>query len=123
MTENNNDFDLTFLYDIADGSDEFIVESIAMFLDQSPQILHEISSAIAVQDWATASAAAHKIKANLGFFGMLNSQALIQEIEHDCKAGAPNPSTVNAQFNEASDIINASLTELAKIKAEKEANL
>ena len=123
MTENNNDFDLTFLYDIADGSDEFIVESIAMFLDQSPQILHEISSAIAVQDWATASAAAHKIKANLGFFGMLNSQAIIQEIEHICKAGNPDPAQVAANFKEVNGIINSSLTELEKIKAEKEANL
>ena len=123
MTENNNDFDLTFLNDIADGSDEFIVESIAMFLDQSPQILEEIGVAIAAQDWATASAAAHKIKANLGFFGMLNSQALIQDIENDSKAGIANPVEITAKFNQVNDLINANLIELAKIKAEKEANL
>ncbi|WP_461452926.1 Hpt domain-containing protein [Mucilaginibacter sp.] len=123
MTENNNDIDLTFLHDIADGSDEFIVESIAMFLDQSPQIMQEISTAITARDWATASSAAHKIKANLGFFGMLNSQALIQEIEHDCKTGAPDFAALTSKFNEVNSMINANLTELAKIKAEKEANL
>jgi len=123
MPENNNDIDLTFLYEIADGSDEFIVESIAMFLDQSPQIMQEIDTAIKAQDWATASAAAHKIKANLGFFGMLNSQAIIQDIEYACKTGNPNPTEVTANFNEVSGIINASLLTLEKIKAEKEVNL
>jgi hypothetical protein len=34
------DFDLSFLYEIADGSDEFIVESIGMFLEQTPQPLN-----------------------------------------------------------------------------------
>ena len=123
MPENNTDIDLTFLYEIADGSDEFIVESISMFIDQSPQIKQEIDTAIKTQDWATASAAAHKIKANLGFFGMLNSQAIIQEIENTCKAGNPDPAQVAANFNEVNGIINSSLTELEKIKAEKEANL
>ena len=123
MSENNNDIDLTFLYEIADGSDEFIVESITMFLDQSPQIMQEIDVALKAQDWATATASAHKIKANLGFFGMLNSQAIIQEIEHACKASSPNPAEVKAKFNEVSGIINASLLTLEKIKAEKEVNL
>ena len=123
MPENNNDIDLTFLYEIADGSDEFIVESITMFLDQSPQIMQEIDNAIKAQDWVTASAAAHKLKANLGFFGMFNSQAIIQEIEHTCKAGNPNPAEITAKFNEVSGIINASLLTLEKIKAEKEVNL
>jgi len=123
MPNNYNDIDLTFLYEIADGSDEFIVESITMFLDQSPQILQEISGALAAKDWATASASAHKIKANLGFFGMLNSQALMQDIEQDCKAGDPNPADMETKYNQVAEIINNNLTELAKIKEEKEANL
>jgi HPt (histidine-containing phosphotransfer) domain-containing protein len=123
MPENNNDIDLTFLYEIADGSNEFIVESIAMFLEQTPQIMQEIDTAIKAQDWATASAAAHKVKANLGFFGMLNSQAIIQDIEHICRLGNPNPTDVGAKFNEVNEIINSSLIELKKIKAEKEVNL
>lgn len=119
----NNDIDLTFLYDIADGSDEFIVESIAMFMEQSPEILQAVGDALNVKDWAAAASAAHKIKANLGFFGMLNCQALIQEIEHACKAGAQNPAEVMAKFNQVKGMINANLIELAQIKAEKEANL
>ena len=119
----NKDIDLSFLYEIADGSDEFIVDSIGMFIDQSPEILQAVGDAITVKAWPAAASAAHKIKANLGFFGMLNSQALIQEIEHACKAGAPNPGEIIAKFNEVKGIIEDNLAALALLKAEKEANL
>lgn len=119
----NKDIDLSFLYEIADGSDEFIVDSIGMFLDQSPEILQAVGDAIAVQDWAEAAAAAHKIKANLGFFGMLTSQALIQEIEIACKSGTPNPQEVVSKFAEVRAIIEENLEALALLKADKEANL
>jgi len=119
----NKDIDLSFLYEIADGSDEFIVESIGMFLVQSPEILQAVGDAIAARNWAEAATAAHKIKANLGFFGMLNSQALIQEIELACKAGAPNPAEVISKFAEVKAIIEENLEALALLKAEKEANL
>lgn len=119
----NKDIDLSFLYDIADGSDEFIVDSIGMFLDQSPEILQSVGAAIAAKNWAEAATAAHKIKANLGFFGMLNSQALIQEIELACKSGAPNPDEVVSKFTEVNAIIEDNLEALAQVKAEKEANL
>lgn len=119
----NKDIDLSFLYEIADGSDEFIVDSIGMFIEQSPEILQAVGDAIAVQDWAEAATAAHKIKANLGFFGMLNSQALIQEIETACKNGAPNPQEVVSKFAEVRAIIEENLEALSLLKADKEANL
>ena len=33
------DLDLSFLYEIADGSDDFIVDSIGMFLEQTTHLL------------------------------------------------------------------------------------
>ena len=123
MPNDNVDFDLYFLYEIADGSDEFIVESIGMFLDQSPEILQEIKTAIDTNNWNDVAAAAHKIKANLGFFGMTSSQALIQDIEHGCKAGTPNKSEIIAKFSEVKDLMDINLVKLSELKAEKEANL
>ena len=41
MSDINLDLDLTYLNEIADGSDEFIIESIDVFLDQTPVILQE----------------------------------------------------------------------------------
>jgi len=120
MPDFNNDLDLTFLYEIADGSNEFIVESITMFIDQSPDILQELGNAITAGNWTEAALAAHKIKANLGFFGMLNSQALIQQIESACKDGTANGPELMAKYNQVKSLISANLIALKQIKAEKE---
>jgi HPt (histidine-containing phosphotransfer) domain-containing protein len=125
MSENvpPQDLDLSFLYEIADGSNEFIVDSIGMFLEQTPQLIDTITTAINTGDWATASSASHKLKPNLGFFGMPQSQANIQDVELACKAGGQNPAEILAKFNDVKGVITWSLIELEKIKKEKEAEL
>jgi HPt (histidine-containing phosphotransfer) domain-containing protein len=117
----NIDLDLTLLQEIADGSDEFIVESIDMFLLQTPVSLQDINDAFDEMDWATAGAAAHKLKATLGFFGMLNSQALIQQIELSCKTGAPDAMDLLGKFEQVQSLIAASTVALKQIKEETEA--
>jgi HPt (histidine-containing phosphotransfer) domain-containing protein len=125
MSENSTpqDFDLSFLYEIADGSNEFIVDSIGMFLEQTPQLIDTINTAINAGDWDTAASASHKLKPNLGFFGMPQSQANIQVVELACKAGGQNPAEILSNFNDVKAVINNNLIELQKIKTEKEAEL
>ncbi|MES2268880.1 MAG: Hpt domain-containing protein [Bacteroidota bacterium] len=117
------DLDLSFLYEIADGSDDFIVDSIGMFLEQTPQLITSISDAINAGDWVVAAQSAHKLKPNLGFFGMPQSQANVQDVELACKAGGENPAEIKAKFEAVKAVVEANLIELQKIKAEKEANL
>ena len=117
----NLDLDLTLLQEIADGSDEFIVESIDMFLQQTPASLQDVSNAFDEMDWATAGAAAHKINATLGFFGMLNSQALIQQIEQSCKTGNPDVMDLINKFEQVQALIAANTVALLQIKEEAEA--
>jgi HPt (histidine-containing phosphotransfer) domain-containing protein len=112
------DFDLSLLLEIADGSDEFIVDSIVMFLEQTPESLQQVSDAINAQDWPTAGSAAHKMKSTLGFFGMLNSQALIQQIELSCKGGSPNMEDILAKLNQVKVNIAENTIKLNKIKAD-----
>ncbi len=119
----NLDLDLTLLQEIADGSDEFIVESIDMFLQQTPPSLQDLNTAFDELDWAAAAAAAHKLKATLGFFGMLNSQALIQQIELSCKTGAPDVMDVINKLDQVQTLIAANTTALVQIKEEIAAKL
>ena len=119
----NLDLDLTLLQEIADGSDEFIVESIDMFLQQTPISIQEIGNAFDEMDWLSASAAAHKLKATLGFFGMLNSQALIQQIEQSCKTGNPEVMDVLGKYDQVQAFIAAGSVALQQIKEETEAGL
>ncbi len=117
------DLDLTFLYEIADGSNEFIVESIDMFLQHTPALLQEIDEAIKLQNWTGIAAAAHKLKPNVGFFGMLDSQALSQDIEYMAKSGQPDIQAVTDKFEQLQSGINSNLNKLNQIKAEAEAQL
>jgi HPt (histidine-containing phosphotransfer) domain-containing protein len=117
------DLDLSFLYDIADGSNEFIVESIDMLLQQAPESLQDIDESIQTKDWVAAAAAAHKLKPSMGFFGMLVCQELLQEVELLCKAGGQEPVQIASKFNQAKEIIGVNLKSLIRIKAEKEAGL
>lgn len=122
-TPPNQDLDLTFLYEIADGSDEFIVESIDMLLKQTPEALQNIETSIKSQDWVRAAAEAHKLKPSMGFFGMLISQALLQDVELLCKAGGQEPIVILNKLKQAKEIIGGNTESLMRIKAEKEAGL
>ncbi len=117
------DLDLSFLYEIADGSDEFIVESIDMLLQQAPEFLQNINQSIIDRDWVTAGGVAHKLKPSMGFFGMLVSQELLQQIEILCKAGGQEPDQISAKFTQAKEIIETNLAALVLIRDEKKAGL
>ncbi len=114
------DLDLSFLYDIADGSNEFVVESIDMFLHHTPEMLQTITTALADKDWPLAAQVSHKLKPNLGFFGMPVSQATMQEIELMAKAGAPDPELLLSKFYEVKEVISTNIVTLEKIKADLE---
>ena len=115
------DLDLTYLNEVADGSDEFIIETIEMFLVQAPEILEILATAIETHDWPTAANYAHKLKPNLGIFGMLQSQELFREIEFAAKGDLPDYDNIAAKYIEAKTYINENMTALEIIKKEKEA--
>lgn len=112
----DQDLDLSLLNEIADGSNEFIIESIDMFMAQTPELLNEVSDLIARGDWTNAGMTAHKLKPNLGFFGMLNTQALIQQVELACKAGGQNPYDIITKFNQAKSTIAKNMVALARVR-------
>lgn len=121
MPNNTPDLDLSLLNEIADGSDDFIIESIDMFLSNTPGLLETISAGLTNADWPAVASAAHILKSNVGFFGMSVTQALMQEIEIMAKGDQPDAKAVLLKFTEASELISANKQALEKIKAELEA--
>ncbi len=122
MPDNQN-LDLTFLFEIADGSNEFIVDSIDMFMQQTPELLQVIETAMNAADWPGVGAAAHKLKPNLGFFGMTDCQGYMQDIEHMAKTGFPDAQLIGAKFREAKGVLTDNMPKLQQIKATAAANL
>ena len=119
----NQDLDLTLLNEIADGSNEFMVESIDMFMQQTPELLQLINDNIAQKDWTAAGASAHKLKSTLGFFGMLDTQELIQQVELACKEGGLNPLDITAKLNQAKTTVDTNIATLIKLRTELAATL
>jgi HPt (histidine-containing phosphotransfer) domain-containing protein len=118
MPNSDPDLDLSLLYEIADGSNDFIVESIDMFLADVPELFGSMEQAMADNDWTELSSSAHKLKSSLGFFGMTTSQSLMQDIEIAAKANTPDTSALSSKLNEVKDILDANLIALTKIKEE-----
>ncbi len=112
------DLDLSLLNEIADGSNEFIVDSIDMFMQQTPESLQQVEDAMNARDWPTAGSAAHKMKSTLGFFGMLISQALIQQVELSCKSGAPDEAETWEKVKQVKANIAENTRALLKFKEE-----
>ena len=122
-TQNSEpEFDLSFLEEIADGNQEFMIESITMFLTQTPEILASLTQSIGARDWPTTSSLAHKIKSNLGFFGMDRLKSVMQDIETTSKAGGTDPA-ISTKFESLKTAVNISLEQLSKIKKQKEAEV
>ena len=86
-------------------------------------MLESIETAITAGDWVAAASSAHKLKPSMGFFGMLVSQELLQDVEHLCKAGGMDPGLIREKFDRASGIINSNIPELTRLRTEKEAEL
>ena len=58
------------LYEMANGSNQFIKEMIEIFIEQNPVDLKEIATAIAINDFETIEAVSHRMKSSVGFIGL-----------------------------------------------------
>lgn len=72
MQERNSDryTDLTYLREIAKGSDEFIIQMLTLFIDQTPQILIRVDKALGSKDWKTLRLVVHKMRPSIMFVGL-----------------------------------------------------
>lgn len=71
QSQNKPEFniDLTYLRDVSSGSNEFIVDMIELFLEQTPAYFEQLRQFIAEENWPKVAEIAHKIKPTLAFMG------------------------------------------------------
>jgi HPt (histidine-containing phosphotransfer) domain-containing protein len=74
--------DLTYLKELAEGSDEFIKEMIDMFLIQTPEMLEIMAKCLHDKKWQTLRGVAHKIKPTIDFVGIHSIKETVKTIEH-----------------------------------------
>lgn len=90
---------LAYLHDIADGSNEFMVEMIDIFLNQTPAYLNQIEQAILEKDWLTVAEISHKVRPTFAFIGVKEAIDVMASIENYARSGT-NLEKVAEEFNQ-----------------------
>src|SRR6185369_13884798 len=73
--------DLSYLKEIADGNDAFIIEMIEMFLQKTPEALEKMNESFQKQNWEELRLIAHRIKPSYSYVGLPEIQITLAEIE------------------------------------------
>ena len=126
MSDDNNtpkiDIDLSYLSDVANGSTEFIIDMIDIFIDQTPLYVKQLGLAIQEKDWKSVADISHKIKPTLAFMGVIKARDDMEEIESSARA-LENLDEIQSKFNDLEIICNRLFTRLKELKKELQAKL
>jgi len=125
MAEGNNkgfEIDLSYLSDIAGGSEEFMIDMIDIFIEQTPLYFEQLEQAVNSSDWKSVGDVAHKIKPTLAFMGINEAKDIMAEIERKART-SDNVSEIPAMFVEIQGKCAELYNTLDKIREELKAKL
>jgi CheY-like chemotaxis protein len=77
--------DLSFLKQLAENNDSFFKDFICLFLQNAPETVDELVTALAKEDWEGIRQAAHKIKPSVSYLGMKDIQQAAAKVEENAK--------------------------------------
>jgi len=125
MAEGNNkgfEIDMSYLNDIAGGSEEFMIEMIDIFIEQTPLYFDQLEEAVNSSDWKSVGDVAHKIKPTLAFMGIEEAKEIMADIERKARTD-DNVSEIPGMFANIKSRCEDLYDNLNRIKKELEANL
>jgi HPt (histidine-containing phosphotransfer) domain-containing protein len=102
---NERTLDLSYLYRLADGDEEFVRELVGVFLSETPQSLTELEIAYAEEDWTAAQRTMHSMRPSfeaIGFQALADRSLLI---ENGLKSGLPPVLELGTWLTEAKDCV------------------
>jgi len=123
MADNKGfEIDLSYLNDIAGGSEEFMIDMIDIFIEQTPLYFEQLEQAVNTSDWKSVGDVAHKIKPTLAFMGINEAKDIMAEIERKARQG-DELSDIPAMFKSILTRCNELYSNLDKIREELKAKL
>ncbi|MCW3070278.1 MAG: histidine kinase [Bacteroidetes bacterium] len=81
METNNKHIDLEYLKQIANGSDEFILQMITVFTEEIPGEVENLQNHLKNKDWNALRATAHKMKPSYSFMGVKELEDIVHSVE------------------------------------------
>ncbi|WP_395811044.1 Hpt domain-containing protein [Daejeonella sp.] len=121
LKNNSADFnlDLSYLQDVANGSNEFMIEMIQLFLDQTPAYFEQLDQLINDLNWPDVAEISHKIKPSLTFMGIETARDSMAEIEQNAR-NLKNLETIQPAFKLLKEMSVELFLKLAQIKSDLE---
>jgi len=72
---------LSYLREISEGNEAFIIEMIEMFLHNTPEALEHMDECFKKKNWEELRLIAHRIKPSFAYMGLSDTQKMLAEIE------------------------------------------
>jgi HPt (histidine-containing phosphotransfer) domain-containing protein len=121
LKKSNADFnlDLSYLQDVANGSNEFMIEMMEMFLKQTPGYFEQLDQLIKDENWPVVADISHKIKPSLTFMGIESARVSLDEIEHNAR-NLKNLETITPAFKILKEMSVQLFIKLAQVKSDLE---
>lgn len=120
--KSKEDLDLSYLREMSGDSAEFMIEMLDTLVEQIPVYLDDLQRAVDAKEWKAASEFAHKVKPTFYYVGREDIRDYMQVIERNAKEEV-NVDGIPAALAEIKQELNVILTQVAKSKAELEAQL
>jgi HPt (histidine-containing phosphotransfer) domain-containing protein len=111
--------DLTYLRDVSSGSNEFMIEMIDLFLDQTPAYFDQLNDLISEENWPKVAELAHKIKPTLAFMGADSAKERMAEIETSAR-NLSDTESIGPTFKSLKDFSGDLFSRLTEVKKELE---
>ena len=109
--KNYTHIDLTYLYDMSDNDNQFVIEIMKIFIEQVPGELDKLAVAIEGQEWSSVHSIVHKLKSSVNHVGIKSIVPIIQQIEsstHDLV----NLDTIQSKYLQIKTVCYAAIEEL-----------
>jgi HPt (histidine-containing phosphotransfer) domain-containing protein len=103
--------DLTYLKEIANGSNEFICQMINVFTTETPKEINNLEKHLNNKDWQLLRGTAHKMKPSFTFMGIKKLESIIHTIEEN-SANETNLAHLPELFLEVKQTCNQAIIEL-----------
>jgi CheY-like chemotaxis protein len=110
-TETKDYTDLTYLKDIASGSNDFIREMLETFMSQTPPLLESMEKYLAEKKWKELSGLAHKMKPTIDFIGIHSIRETVKNIE-DYSRAETNLDALPAMLSQVKEVCLRAIEEL-----------
>jgi HPt (histidine-containing phosphotransfer) domain-containing protein len=116
-TNSKKNIDLTYLKELSNGSNEFIIQMITIFLKETPTAMDNIEQYVKTSNWDALRAAVHKMKPSFAFMGIKELESTINSIEKYSETKT-NLDLIPDMISKVKTVLKAAIQELETVKKE-----